>query len=111
MRIYRRKESHPMKWVIASIIFILVMTVTWDEVEGITIPTNNSTSTTQRVNSTNDVNSNTPALTLDQIVMNNRNSGADNKTASVPTSIPEPGTLVLLAGGITAFQLMRRRSK
>ena len=111
MRIYQRKESHPMKWVIALIIFVLIMTVTWDEVEGITIPTNTSTSTTQTADPSDDNNSDPAPAPLSQRVLNDGGTDPSTGDESVPSTIPEPGTLILLAGGITAFHLMRRRSK
>ena len=34
MRVYSRRESNPLKWVLAAILFIVVMTFTMAEVNG-----------------------------------------------------------------------------
>ncbi|MDH3890927.1 MAG: hypothetical protein OEV49_07555 [candidate division Zixibacteria bacterium] len=34
MTVYKNKKSHSMKWLIALVIFVLGMTITWSSVEG-----------------------------------------------------------------------------
>ena len=39
MMVYRRQRTQPFKYILALIIFILALTVTFDDVEGFNLPT------------------------------------------------------------------------
>lgn len=45
--IYRRRESHPFRWLFAAIAFVLAMTITFEEVEGPSLDSELDNSTTE----------------------------------------------------------------
>lgn len=98
MNVYRRRESNPMKWVIAAILFIAVMTFTLSEVNG--YPVNQRQG--GQNNSANDDNS----------ISRSTNSGSDDTTQGSPEKgtsvVPEPGTLLLMATGLGAIYIFRK---
>ena len=47
---YQRKVSHSIgKWLVAAVIFILVMTITWDDVEGRSLDNGSSLPVAERM--------------------------------------------------------------
>ncbi len=99
MRVYKTRESHPLKWIVAILIFMIVLSVTFSDVYGFwtskpadgTRPQVGSNTTTQ--------------LQYDQ-------PSADQEplnTSSVPPEVPEPTTLILLGSGLAAMKLLRRK--
>jgi hypothetical protein len=95
----RRRIARSFKWVIAAIVFILAMTITWSDVEGQQVPRDRD----QVAIDHNQVeHERSPRVTAE---------GTDIATGdeTPPSSIPEPGTLILLGGGLAAMYLVRRR--
>lgn len=45
--IYRRRESHPFRWLFAAIAFVLAMTITFEEVGGPSLDSELDNSTTE----------------------------------------------------------------
>ena len=90
MTLYNRRPSQPLKYVITLLLFIIVMGFTWSDVYG--YQNNDQSSGTQ----TNQV--------------SGSNQGQAQPTA-VPVAIPEPGTLILLGGGLGALYLARRSQR
>lgn len=81
--VYRRPEGQTLKWLLALIVFILVMTMTFDEVFG-----------------------GDPSGRID-----NGASATQGGDEAAPSAVPEPTTLILLGGGLGALYLARRRRK
>ncbi len=90
MIMYRRRRSQPLKWVIALIIFILAMTITFDDVSGINVPKSGNASADQQ------------SEVYDQ-------PGNEQTSGKNAPGIPEPGTLILVGVGIGAMYILRRR--
>ena len=87
-----------MKWVIAAILFIAIMTFTLGEVNGYPVSPKPSD---QNNSSTND-----------NAVSTDNNSGTDGSSHRAPerstSVVPEPGTLLLMATGLGAVYLFRK---
>jgi len=90
MTIYEREESHWLKWLLGAIIFVLILTVTFDNVYGVGVPSgsNDGTNSVQQA----------PA-------------GTDGSESTPPPEVPEPATLLLLVSGLGALHLIQRRKK
>ncbi len=101
MKVYGRRESNPLKWVIAAILFIAVMTFTMSEVNGYPVSPKPS-------DGNSSANTDYSAPTTD----NSGNDGANNRTPEKGTTVvPEPGTLLLMATGLGAFYIFRKTRK
>jgi hypothetical protein len=97
MTIQMRERLRSLKWVVAAIVFLLAISITWADVYG---------------TPTGEVGNNSQVNRID-------NSNAGNSSASTthstkcgdnpPSSIPEPTTLILLGGGLSAMYVMRKR--
>ena len=91
MTLYRHKQSQPLKWLVALIVFGLAMGITFSDVYGY-----NGSDNGDRFE-----NNNSGGAVDD--------AGRNTVTDSVPTPVPEPSTLLLLAGGLSALYAARRR--
>ena len=81
MVVYRRRSTQPFRWIVALILFVLAMTITFDVVEGIALPG-------------------------DQM---NADAGAVRTALATVTALIEESGLLLLACGLGALYLVRRR--
>jgi hypothetical protein len=81
MTLYKRRPTQPLKWLVAIIVFALALGFTLTDITG-----NTGGTDTDRIEQ--------PA------------AGGDDATAS---AVPEPNTLILLVGGLSALYLVRRR--
>lgn len=95
MNLYHRRSSQPLKWVVALLVFVVAMCFTMTDVYG-----------------------NPPDGRIgggkDQSNDGGNGSGGSLATNDNPdscTAVPEPATLVLLAGGLGALYAARRFRK
>ncbi len=94
MTYYKREVRGTAKWLLAMILFILVMSVTWTDVYGVGHADGTSKSDVTYDNANADY------------------SGTDAGThegTTPPRSIPEPATLILLGSGLSALYIVRRK--
>lgn len=100
MKVYRSREANPLKWVLAAILFIAVMTFTLSEVSGYPV---NSKPGSGSNSSDNDA------------VVTSDNSGDGGSNSQIPehrtSVVPEPGTLLLMATGLGALYIFRKTRK
>jgi hypothetical protein len=86
MTVYKRKSTQPLKWLLGLVVFILAMTLTFADVYG------NETVVGGAADNNTTV------------------SSQDNgSTQCPPKPVPEPTTLILLGGGLSAMYLARRK--
>ncbi len=109
MTIYRRQEKHPFKWIMATILFVVIMTVAFDDVYGLGMPAGvgyHGGSSVYTVNWTNQ-----PQMPSLAIVASSTfcspSIGDESPNDPIPGT-PEPSTIVLVLGGLGALRLLRR---
>ena len=94
MTLYKRRPGQPLKWLIGLIVFGLALGITFTDVYGYGGDTHGA----------NGSGGNGPAN-------GSYNSNTTQTTNNTPTAVPEPSTLILLAGGIGALYAARRMKK
>jgi hypothetical protein len=107
MMVYRRRERHPFKWVVAIIIFMLVLGVTFNEVYGLNLQPivqqqDGSGSSLPPAQSKS-----TPTLGTNFQDYGGCSSGSNE--APPCSSVPEPSVLILFSTGLITLYLLQRR--
>ncbi|MBN1212356.1 MAG: PEP-CTERM sorting domain-containing protein [candidate division Zixibacteria bacterium] len=98
MTFYKKKEHHSLKWLLAAIIFIIALSVTFSDVYGFTYP-----------NQCNNNPNNTDQMDLTNTQANQCDGDSDNPDKP-PDDIPEPATIILLAAGLGGIYWKSRKS-
>lgn len=98
MKVYTRRSSQPLKWIVAIVVFLLAMGVTFDDVYG-EDPGTPDQGTVRNENSYDDRATQSTDGDLEPV------NGDDPST---PQPIPEPTTIILLGSGIGAMYAVRR---
>ncbi len=101
MNIYRQSKFRFIRWIIAAVVFILAMTITFTDVYGLNIPRYNYGNGSGNGHNVAEH----PASFAQEIT-----PAADLNT-ECPPEIPEPTTLLLMGAGLGALSLVRRRRK
>lgn len=107
MTVYKKSQSQPLKWMLAIIVFMLAMSVTFDDVYGIQVSNTGPSSTGSQTTESYDVtNSATDAEATE---------GSFQDTNPISTvavaPVPEPSSLILIAMGLGSMYAMRSRRK
>lgn len=95
MTLYKRRPGQPLKWLIGLIVFGLAMGITFADVYG------------YGGDGTNSVSDGSVGPSGGTYGDDN-NLGTSNED---PSAVPEPTTLILLAGGLSALYAARNRNK
>jgi len=97
MRVYKTSEAHPLKWILAILIFMVVLSVTFSDVYGFWTPKPAERTTPPE---------GTPAT---QLHFDQPSADQPRSTAALPPQVPEPATLILLGSGLAAMRFLRRK--
>ena len=98
MTLYKHTERHPMRWIIAIAVFILAMTITFDDAYGLWVTPTSGGETSTATTSTGLQ----PSQMIDDMP-------APLPTEETPPEVPEPATLILLGSGLAAMHLLRKK--
>ena len=88
MTVYRKRKTGSLKWLLAIIVFVLGLTVTFSDLEGSTITDNASECCNQHEYGT---------------------SSSNNTTPTILAAQTESPALILLAGALGAMYAIRRK--
>ena len=111
MVLYKKKNVPITRFFFAIIVFTLGLTLAFDDVYGLQLPFGQ-----QATDSYNDYLDKTVetsdddarALDINNIQQDNHDT-QPGETDTVPTSVPEPSTIILLASGLGLFRLANRK--
>lgn len=100
MKVYHRTEPHFGKWIVAALAFLIVMTISFADVYGITVP-----------NKPGDRKGKDPNQTQGQTQYQSDTKDKSNNPAPAPTATPEPSTMILMGLGLGAASLVKKFKK
>ena len=100
MRIYQRRSAQPLKWVLAFIIFLVALSVTFEDVYGFDGSSN--TVTGKQLNQRDQGKVDPPH----DITLDDPGDPGENFTP-----VSEPATWMLIAGGLSALYASRKMRK
>jgi hypothetical protein len=101
MTFSRGNTARSIKWLIAVVLFVLTLTVTFSDVYGDPVYRPNDRNKNENLSDGSD--SRPPA--------DNPGGTIEESQANPPEAVPEPGTIILLASGLSAMYMMRRRMR
>jgi len=107
MTVYKKYGSQPLKWMLAIIVFMLAMSVTFDDVYGIQVSNKGPASTNTEATESYDVTNSATDVGMTEGDFQDTNP--ISTTAVAP--VPEPTSLVLIAMGLGSMYAMRSRRK
>ncbi len=112
MVVYRRQEKHPLKWVLAAVIFIMVMTVTFSDVHGINVDNSRSDGrVTEKATDRSDSYDIGDNPADDPNDCEGATGDVSDTSNDVPGDsnlpVPEPATLIILASGLAVLYAAR----
>ena len=118
MVVYKHKSKGPLKWLVAVIVFILAMTITWSDVSGIEVRSSRTTTVHQDKTTTVSPElypyATQPVSYLDCYYadpLSSLGSGDSGDSAdNEPAAMPEPGTLLLLIGGLGTLAVLKKKN-
>lgn len=110
MVLYKKKTSQLVRYIFGAIVFILGLTLAFGDVYGIQMPysQNSSQSYSDHIaKKTQDESTTDTTIVIGTDFNDNQTGGTD----TVPTSVPEPTTIILLASGLGIMGLSKKKRK
>ncbi|MFH1686754.1 MAG: PEP-CTERM sorting domain-containing protein [bacterium] len=118
MRVYIKEQKQPLRWLVAAIVFVLAMSITFSDLYGLNVPSGSSGSG----GSTSQVKPNPPTQPNLYCSANNGdgtnydgdfdpNRQPPSDDSDNPETVPEPATLLLVSLGMGAAYVMARRKR
>jgi hypothetical protein len=100
MKVYHRTESHFGKWIVAALAFLIVMSISFADVYGITVP-----------NKPGDSKGKDPQHKHGQTQNQSDTKDKSNRPEPGPTPTPEPSTMILMGLGLGAASMAKKFKK
>lgn len=106
---YKKKTRPILRYLLALVVFSLGLTLTVVDVYGLQLPFGQQAGDSysnyldKKVETTDDSARDT------EIIINDTDSGQDDSTDTMPTSVPEPSTIILLASGLGLLRMAHRK--
>ncbi len=113
MILYRRKARSLTRYFFGTIVFILGLTLAFADVYGLQMPFGQS-ATGSYDNYVAEKNEIPEEGLSDEVIVISDNSYDDNQgggTDTIPTSVPEPSSIILLASGLGLLSLAKKKRK
>ncbi len=113
MTVYKEQRSHGLKLVLAIVVFILAMTVTFSDVYGVGVPMSGKHSSRPSVSYTPVTTSQNSPPATDYVYsypMEDYDRGGQDPEDPSPEGVPEPGTLLLMALGVGVLSRRFKKS-
>ncbi len=100
MKVYHRTEPHFGKWIVAALAFLIVMSISFADVYGITVPNKPGNSIGKD-----------PKHQRGQTENQSDAQDKGNRPEPGPTPTPEPSTMILMGLGLGAASLAKKFKK
>ena len=113
MIVYKRKTRSLARYLFGAIVFILGLTLAVADVYGLQMPFGQSGtgSYDNYIAEKNEIAEDKPTEDEIIIISDDTNENQGGETDTIPTSVPEPSSIILLASGLGLLSLAKKKRK